>query len=77
MNESELDPRSANCNESQSSNDDAYWLEIAIAARRKYSARWAAERWILRRYLRRFGRVLLSRFKPAKSAKSPTDELPF
>jgi hypothetical protein len=58
--------------------DDDYSLESRIAAQNQFYGRWAAEKWILRVYLRRCYRSLLSRVRPVKPVDSTSDdELPF
>jgi len=80
MNEYELDE---NSDESQlclsdDYSDDDYSLECRIASQNQYYGRWAAEKWLLRVYLRRCCRFLRSRFSPAKPVNSISDdELPF
>ena len=82
MNENELDPRSANCNDSRSCpgsefNDDDYRLELEIALRRKYSGRWAVEKWLLRRYFRRCLSFLICWFRADQAVKKDPDAPPF
>ena len=58
------------------SDDDS--LDFRIASQNQYYGRWAAEKWLLRVYLRRCCRFLRSKFSPAKQVNStPDDELPF
>jgi hypothetical protein len=80
MNEYELDE---NSDESQlclsdDCSDDDYSLESRIASQNQYYGRWAAEKWLLRVYLRRCCRFLRSKFRPVKPVNSTSDdELPF
>jgi len=80
MNEYELDEDSdvsQTCRSDEDSEDD-YSLELRIASQNQYYGRWAAEKWLLRVYLRRCCRFLLSRFRPVKPVSSTSDdELPF
>jgi hypothetical protein len=58
--------------------DDDYSLDSRIASQNQYYGRWAAEKWLLRVYLRRCCRFLRSRFRPVKPVNSISDdELPF
>jgi hypothetical protein len=75
-NESEENRDKLQCPNGDCSDAD-YDQDEEAASRSQYYGRWAAERWILRRYLRRFVRFSLSQFKPAKSVKSSSDELRF
>ena len=79
MNEYELDE---NSDESQlclsdDYSDDDYSLEYRIASQNQYYGRWAAEKWLLRLYLYRCCRFLLSRFTTVKPVANTSDELPF
>ncbi len=56
--------------------DDDYRLELAIALRRKYSGRWAAEKWLLHRYFRRWLSILVRWLSVAKTAKRDTGTPP-
>jgi hypothetical protein len=79
MNEYELDE---NSDESQlclsdDCSDDDYSLEYRIASQNQYYGRWAVEKWLLRLYLHRCCRFLLSRFTTVKPVANTSDELPF
>ena len=80
MNEFELDENSnvaQSCPSDVYSEDD-YNLDSRIASQNQYCGRWAAEKWLLRVYLRRCCRFLLSSFKQVKPTNSSCDdELPF
>ena len=79
MKEDELDENSdvsQPCPSDEHSDDDS--LDSRIASQNQYYGRWAAEKWLLRVYLRRCCRFLRSKFSPAKQVNStPDDELPF
>jgi hypothetical protein len=80
MNEHELDDRFdlSQLPPNDDYSDDDYSLDSRIAFRNQYYGRWAAEKWLLRVYLRRCHRFLLSRIRPMKLASSSfDDELPF
>ena len=80
LNEYELDENSdvlQACPSDEYSEDD-YSLDSRIASQNQYYGRWATEKWLLRVYLRRCRRFLLSSFRPVKPAESSCDdELPF
>ena len=80
MNEYELDENSdvsQPCPSDQYSEDD-FSLDSGVASQNQYCGRWAAEKWLLRVYLRRYCRFLLSKLRTAKPANSISDdELPF
>ena len=80
MNDYELDENSdvsQHCPSDQYSEDD-FSLDSRIASQNQYYGWWAAEKWLLRVYLRRCCRFLLSRFRPVKPVNSTSDdELPF
>ena len=80
MNEHELDENfdvSQRCRGDEYSEDDNS-LDFMIASQNQYYGRWAAEKWLLRVYLRRCCRFLLSRLRPVKPVNSTSgDELPF
>lgn len=58
--------------------DEDYSLESKIATQNQFYGRWAAEKWLLRVYLRRCYRFLLSKVRPVKPVDSNSDdELPF
>ena len=80
MNEYELDENSdvsQHCPSDQYSEDD-FSLDSRIASQNQYYGWWAAEKWLLRVYLRRCCRFLLSRFRPVKPVNSTSDDkLPF
>jgi hypothetical protein len=60
------------------SEDDDFSLESKIASQNQYYGRWAAEKWLLRVYLRRCCGLLLSIFRRGKPVNSTSnDELPF
>src|ERR1017187_2359514 len=80
MKKNKVDPEPTNCKEVQPCpkdelNDDDYRLELAIALRRKYAGRWAAERWLLHRYL--CFSFLVCWFRAAKAAKKDPGAPPF
>lgn len=83
MNENEVDPGSANGEESPSypgnelNDEEDYRLEVASALRRKYSGRWAAKKWLLRRYLHCCLSSLTGWFRTVEAAKEDPDDLPF
>jgi hypothetical protein len=81
MNEYELDEEydaSQPCPSDEYSEDDDFSLDSRIALQNQYRGRWAAEKWLLRVYLRRCCRSLLSGFRPNKPVNSVSDdELPF
>jgi hypothetical protein len=81
MNEYELDENSdmsQPCPRDEYSEDDGFSLDSRIASQNLYYGRWAAEKWILRVYLRRCCRFLLSSFRPVRPVNSISDdELPF
>jgi hypothetical protein len=77
MNEYELDENSdvsQACPSDEHSDDGS--LDSRIASQNQYYGRWAAEKWLLRVYLRRFCRFLLSRFRPVKPVNSASDDEP-
>lgn len=80
MKEYELDENSdvpRPCPSDEHSDDD-YSLDSRIASQNQYYGRWAAEKWLLRVYLRRCCRFVLSGFKQNKPVNSTSDdELPF
>jgi hypothetical protein len=80
MNEYDLDESSEvsqPCPSDEYSDDD-YSLDSRIASQNQYYGPWAAEKWLLRVYLRRCCRFLRSKFRPAKQVNSASDdELPF
>jgi hypothetical protein len=79
MKEYELDENSdvsQPCPSNEHSDDHS--LDSRIASQNQYYGRWAAEKWLLRVYLRRCCRFLRSKFRPAKQVNSTSDvELPF
>ena len=80
MNEFESDENSnvAQSRPSDVYSEDEYSLDSRIASQNQYCRRWAAEKWLLRVYLRRCYRFLLSRFRQVKPTNSSCDdELPF
>jgi hypothetical protein len=60
------------CSPDEHSDDDYsdYW----IALHDRYYGRWAAERWLLRVYLRRWWRFLCSRFGSVKKVENISDK---
>ena len=54
---------------------DDYPLE-GISSQNKFYGRWAAEKFLLRVYLHRCCRFLLSRFRPVKPADNTSDDKP-
>ena len=78
MNEYELDENSdvsQPCPSDEDGEDD-YSMDSRIASHNQYYGRWAAEKWLLRVYLRRCWRFLLSRFRPVKQVNSTSDDEP-
>jgi hypothetical protein len=78
MNEYELDENSdasQACPSDEYSDDDDS-LDSKIASQNHYYGRWAAEKWLLRVYLRRCCRFLLTRVRPVKSVNSTSDDEP-
>ena len=79
MKEDELDENSdvsQPCPSDEHSDDDS--LDSRIASQNQYYGRWAAEKWLLRVYLRRCCRFLLSRVRLVKPVNGTSDdELPF
>jgi len=60
------------------SEDEDFSLDSRAASQDQYCGRLAAEKWLLRVYLRRCCRFLLSWFPPAKPGHSTSDDnLPF
>ena len=80
MNEYELGENSdvsQPCPSDEHSEDD-FSLDSKIASQNQYYGRGAAEKWLLRVYLRRCCRFLRSKFRPAKQVNGTSDdELPF
>jgi len=80
MNEYDLDESaevSQPCPSDEYSDDD-YSLDSRIASQNQHYGRWAAEKWLLRVYLRRCCRFLVSRFRSVKPVnRTSDDELPF
>jgi hypothetical protein len=57
--------------------DDDYSLE-SLSSQEQFYEQWAGEKFLLRVYLHRCCRFLLSRFRPVKPADNTSDdELPF
>jgi hypothetical protein len=80
MNEYELDENSdvSQPGPSEEYSEDDYSLDSRIASQNRYCGRWATEKWLLRVYLRRCCRFLMSRLSPVKPVDSRSnDELPF
>jgi hypothetical protein len=76
--ELEEDSQAAQSYPSDEYSEDDYSLDCRIASQNQYSGRWAAEKWLLRVYLRRCCRFLLSSFRQVKPTNSSCDdELPF
>ena len=78
MHEYELDENSdasQPCPSDEYSEDD-FSLDSRIASQKQFYGRWAAEKWLLRVYLRRCCRFLLSRFRPVKPVNSASDDEP-
>ena len=80
MNEYELDENSyvsQPCPSDEYGEDDSS-LDSRIASQNQYYGRWAAEKWLLRVYLRRCCGLLLSIFRRGKPVNSTSnEELPF
>jgi hypothetical protein len=58
--------------------EDDFSLDSRIASQKQYYGWGAAEKWLLRVYLRRCCHFLLSRFRPNKLVNDTSDdELPF
>jgi hypothetical protein len=80
MNEYELEENSdlSQPGPSDEYNGDDSSLDSRIASHNQYYGRWAAEKWLLRVYLRRCRRLFRSKLRPAKQVNSTSDdELPF
>jgi len=60
-----------------SPSDDDHSLDSEITSRNQYYGRWAAEKWLLRIYLRRCYRFFLSTVRPVKPVDTSDDGLPF
>lgn len=80
MNKNEVNPELENGEESQSYpgdefDDDDYRLELEIASRSKYSGRWAAEKWLLHRCIRRCLNFLTGSFRTVKATEEDPDDL--
>src|ERR1035438_84059 len=78
MNEHEVEENSdvpQRCPSDKQSDD--YSLDSKMASQNQYYGRWAAEKWLLRVYLRRCCRFLLSRVRTVKTVDTSGDKLPF
>jgi hypothetical protein len=78
MNEYELDENSdvSQPFPSDQYSEDDFSLDSGVASQNQYCGRWAAEKWLLRVYLRRCWRFLLSWFRPVKPVNSTSDDEP-
>jgi hypothetical protein len=54
--------------------EDEYSMDSRIALQNQYSGLWAAEKWLLRVYLRRCCRFLLTKLRPVRPVNSNSDD---
>ena len=73
MNEYEVDENSDVPHSSPSDEHSDGDLDYRVAIQNQYCGRWAAEKWLIRVYLRRCRRFLRWRFRPGKPTNSSPD----